>query len=176
MSADCSQCAALCCMALAFDKGARFALDKPAGTPCPNLGHHLCAIHDQLENRGFSGCAAYDCLGAGQRVTQELFAGDSWQDRPELTRPMIDAFAHMRLLHSLWELLETALGLPLSEAERTEARAHIAAIRAPLNRDTIADRATGALQTEVHLFLRGLERHVTGRAPVTLPPPPAPRR
>ncbi len=163
-------------MALAFDKGARFGHDKPAGRPCPNLGRHLCTIHDALEDKGFSGCAAYDCLGAGQRVTQELFGGASWQDEPELMRPMIDAFAHMRLLHSLWELLETALTLPLTPAERQAAEAHIAAIRAPLTRDTVAARATGALQTEVHLFLRGLERHVTGRAPVTLPPPPAPRR
>ncbi|MEC8196989.1 MAG: hypothetical protein VX228_11895, partial [Pseudomonadota bacterium] len=74
---DCSQCAALCCVAYPFDADEDFALLKRADTPCPNLSDNClnCAIHDDLLPKGFGGCVAYQCAGAGQRVTQELFDG-----------------------------------------------------------------------------------------------------
>ncbi|MDR3081083.1 MAG: pentapeptide repeat-containing protein, partial [Streptomyces sp.] len=37
LRADCSSCFALCCVALPFAASADFAIDKAAGTPCPNL-------------------------------------------------------------------------------------------------------------------------------------------
>ncbi|MGZ9810337.1 hypothetical protein ACXN5S_07705 [Pseudoroseicyclus sp. H15] len=116
-AADCSRCAALCCLALALDKGPRFAIDKPAGSPCPNLSGHACSIHDSLNGRGFPGCVAYDCGGAGQRVVQEVFAGHSWQSEPALTAPMMAAFAAMREVQALHQHLLTAAGLPLPPAE-----------------------------------------------------------
>jgi len=68
-AADCAQCAALCCVHTTFTKSADFAIDKPAGTPCPNLGEdHRCTIHADLRPSGFVGCVAFDCFGAGQRV------------------------------------------------------------------------------------------------------------
>ncbi len=67
--ADCTRCAALCCVHTTFTTSADFAIDKPAGTPCPNLGaDHRCTIHDTLRPSGFVGCVAFDCYGAGQRV------------------------------------------------------------------------------------------------------------
>lgn len=89
---------------------------------CPNLdAAGLCRIHADLDGAGFSGCRLYDCQGAGQRVTQEVFQGQSWQDRPELMLPMIRAFATMRRVQELACHLSTARGLNLPaepEAER----------------------------------------------------------
>ncbi len=120
--ADCPACAALCCMALAFDAGDAFAIDKPAGLPCPNLDATLaCTVYDHLDEAGFKGCARYDCRGAGQRVTQDVFKGRNWRDEPALAEPMIAAFASMRQIHEGLELLLAAgrLDLPDSlEAER----------------------------------------------------------
>ncbi len=82
---DCERCAALCCVAVAFDRSELFGFDKAADAPCRNLdGAHGCTIHDHLAASGFRGCAAYDCYGAGQAVTQEMFGGRSWRDEPAL--------------------------------------------------------------------------------------------
>src|SRR5258706_258674 len=68
LRADCQRCFALCCVAPAFSASADFAIDKAAGQPCPNLrADFRCSIHDRLRPRGFAGCAAFDCLGAGRR-------------------------------------------------------------------------------------------------------------
>ena len=64
---DCARCAALCCVALAFDRSDRFAYDKPACEPCRNLGgDDRCRIYDRREREGFSGCIRFDCQGARQ--------------------------------------------------------------------------------------------------------------
>ncbi len=122
LTSDCSACTALCCMALAFDEGEDFAFDKPAGLPCPNLTADFgCQLYGYLEAEGFRGCVRYECHGAGQRVSQELFPGENWREDPSLARPMITAFAAMRKVHEALELLSAAarLELPLSlEAER----------------------------------------------------------
>jgi len=121
LRADCTRCAALCCVAPAFDRSEDFAVDKPAGVACPNLtADHRCAIHADLTGRGFAGCAHYDCMGAGQRVTQEMFGGRSWRDDPAIAAPMFEAFRLMRQVHALLELLETAGRLPLTAAQRQE--------------------------------------------------------
>lgn len=130
MTSDCTSCAALCCIALAFDEGDDFAIDKPAGLPCPNLDPHLgCSVYNQLEQEGFKGCVVYECHGAGQRVTQELFKGDTWRNSPEITQPMMEAFASMRRVHDGIELLLAAerLDLPAAlEAEREDLLEHYA--------------------------------------------------
>ena len=121
---DCAQCAALCCVALAFDRSPLFAYDKPAGEPCANLcAQGRCAIHAERAAKGFAGCEAYDCLGAGQAVTRGLFGGRSWRDDPALLRPMMEAFAVMRPAHEALALLREARRLPLPAvaARRLEA-------------------------------------------------------
>ncbi|MCF6273731.1 MAG: hypothetical protein L3J37_11190 [Rhodobacteraceae bacterium] len=118
---DCESCAALCCLALAIDSSDMFAFDKPAGEPCQHLKSDFrCGIHDRLHQAGCSGCVRYDCLGAGQRVVNEVFAGKNWQGAPALKAPMIEAFAQMRALHELALLLKTAAGLPLSGEQRQQ--------------------------------------------------------
>ena len=99
LTSRCEDCAALCCVMLPFDAGEDFGFDKAAAQACRHLAGHACAIHSGLAAAGFSGCVRYDCLGAGQRVVQEVFAGRSWRDDPALLHPMEAAFRAMRRLH-----------------------------------------------------------------------------
>ncbi|GAA3392936.1 pentapeptide repeat-containing protein [Cryptosporangium minutisporangium] len=110
---DCANCFALCCVALPFARSADFAVDKPAGTPCGNLtAEHRCGIHARLRPSGFTGCTVFDCLGAGQRVSQQTFGGRSWRDAPETAGAMFAVFAVQRQLHELRWYAEEALALP----------------------------------------------------------------
>jgi hypothetical protein len=109
LTADCAKCCGLCCVAPAFDAEQGFGYGKPAHTPCANLrADDRCAIHHELRARGFPACAAFDCHGAGQRVTQ-LFAGQSWRSSPELARQMFTAYFRYRSLHELMFLLQLAI-------------------------------------------------------------------
>jgi uncharacterized protein YjbI with pentapeptide repeats len=113
LQADCERCFALCCVVPAFSASADFAIDKPAGQPCPHLRPEFrCSVHDQLRPRGFPGCASYDCFGAGQQIAQVTFGGRDWRRAPETAAQMFQAFTIMRQLHELlWDLNE-ALALP----------------------------------------------------------------
>ena len=119
LSADCSQCAALCCVGLALDAGEMFSFDKPAGTPCTHLRGHRCAVHDELDAIGNRGCILYDCAGAGQRVTQMRFNGESWRDDPTLLPAMLRDFAALKPLHErmrhLVEARDRDLPAPLEQ-------------------------------------------------------------
>lgn len=160
LQADCASCAALCCVGLALDRGAAFAIDKPAGVPCPNLDGHDCGIHADLSARGFSGCVRFDCAGAGQR-TIALFEGASWRDDPDLLAPMLDTFRHLRRLHEVLGLLAAAETLPLTDRDEATRRDLIAALCPP--RMTVARAtalATGPLPARVEGFLRGLRSRV----------------
>ena len=93
----------MCCVATSFDASEDFAFDKPAGTACRYVRPDCrCAIHDQLVERGFGGCAIYDCYGAGPRVTR-AFAGRRGCDRARN-----EAFLILRVVHELLWLLTQA--------------------------------------------------------------------
>ncbi|MFF5175748.1 pentapeptide repeat-containing protein [Micromonospora sp. NPDC000089] len=117
LRADCARCVGLCCVAPAFAASADFALDKPAGRPCPNLrADSHCGIHDRLRERGFPGCTVFDCFGAGQQVTQGTFGGRDWRDDPATATAMFAAFTVMRPLHELlWYLTEAAALTPAGD-------------------------------------------------------------
>ncbi|MCB1339392.1 MAG: hypothetical protein KDK10_18705 [Maritimibacter sp.] len=155
LASDCAACAALCCMALAFDAGDSFGFDKPAGLPCPNLDAELgCSIYGRLEAEGFAGCASYECKGAGQRVTQDLFAGRDWRSEPDLAQPMIAAFAAMRLVHDGIELLETARWLDLPPALEAERQALLRSYLPPAwTEDSLAAFATSGAPVRLKAFL-----------------------
>ena len=76
--------------------------------PCPHLGAGFgCEIHSSLRERGFPGCDAFDCFGAGQQIVQGTFGGASWRSSPELAGPMFAVLPVMRQLHELlWYLAE----------------------------------------------------------------------
>ncbi|MCI4066527.1 pentapeptide repeat-containing protein [Micromonospora sp. R77] len=114
LRADCARCVGICCVAPAFAASADFALDKPAGRPCPNLRpDSRCGIHRDLRQRGFPGCTVFDCFGAGQHLTQGTFGGRDWRDDPRTARRMFDTFAVLRPLHELlWYLTEAVAHTP----------------------------------------------------------------
>ena len=113
LRADCASCFGLCCVALPFQASADFAIDKDAGQPCRHLHRDFrCGIHHDLRERGFPGCAAYDCFGAGQHVSQVTFGGQDWRRRPpDDARRMFEVFPIMRHLHELLWYLAEALTL-----------------------------------------------------------------
>lgn len=120
---DCERCFGLCCVAPAFAASADFAIDKRAGEACPNLDPDFrCGIHGTLRERGFPGCAAYDCYGAGQRVSQVTFGGVDWRRAPGTASRMFAVFEVVRPLHELlWHLTE-ALTLELARPLHRELR------------------------------------------------------
>ena len=102
LTADCAACAALCCVVYPLDASEAFAHAKPAGVPCRHLGPGgRCGIHHQLVERGYPGCAAYDCFGAGQRATG-MFAGV-----PGSERLRAHVFLKLREVHALLRLTDS---------------------------------------------------------------------
>ncbi|MEV5410078.1 pentapeptide repeat-containing protein [Thermopolyspora sp. NPDC052614] len=112
LRADCANCFGLCCVALPFPASADFAIDKEAGRPCPNLDQEFrCGVHRDLRRRGFAGCVAFDCFGAGQKISQHTFGGRDWRGSPEIAGRMFEAFGVMRGLHEVMRYLAEALTL-----------------------------------------------------------------
>jgi hypothetical protein len=108
--ADCSRCCGLCCVVPDQLAVQGFRVDKPAETPCTHLnGHHRCAIHATRHIHGYTACAAFDCFGAGQWITQSLFGGARWTDSPDLARQMFAAYRHWAPRFEAAALLEAAL-------------------------------------------------------------------
>lgn len=105
-------------MALAFDEGEMFGHDKPAGLPCHRLDRMSCSIHEDLEVKGYRGCVAFECLGAGQRVTA-MFS-ENWRRDPALTTPMMNAFRAMRSVQELHQMMLAARALPLPDEKLGE--------------------------------------------------------
>ncbi|MFP5345850.1 MAG: pentapeptide repeat-containing protein [Actinomycetes bacterium] len=175
LRADCAQCVGLCCVALPFSVSADFAIDKPALVPCPHLqGDFRCGIHSRLRQKGFRGCTVYDCFGAGQKVTQQTFAGADWRKDPGLARRMFAVFVVQQQLHEmLWYLTEAVtLSAPRSLRDRLDAlllatSAHTdASAEALLQLDVAAYRAqVGAVLAEVSGLVRARAlRELRGRS------------
>ena len=108
--ADCSRCCGLCCVAPDQLAVQGFPFDKPANTPC----HHVdacnrCSIHARREEYGYQACEGHDCFGVGQWITQELFAGASWTESPEMADRMFAAYRHWAPRFEAAALLEAAM-------------------------------------------------------------------
>ncbi|WP_199421941.1 pentapeptide repeat-containing protein [Actinotalea solisilvae] len=165
LRADCARCVGLCCVALAFSRSADFALDKEAGEPCQNLApDHRCTIHARLRTAGFTGCTVYDCLGAGQKVTQVTFAGRSWRDDAATASAMFGAFTAVRALHELLWYLTEALTLPAPPGVLAE----VAALHDDVEALTLGDAEVlagadgAALQAATAALLRRVSTAVRG--------------
>lgn len=119
--ADCSNCAGLCCVALAFVRSADFAVSKPAGDPCLNLDDDdRCRIHPRLRDDGFKGCTVFDCHGAGQKVTQVTFDGGDWRDDADGRSSMFAVFPIVRQLHDMLWYLHTVGAHPRTKPVRKQ--------------------------------------------------------
>lgn len=181
LEADCSQCAALCCVLLPFDRSEAFGFDKAGGEPCRHLaGDHSCRIHDELDARGFRGCVRFDCHGAGQRVVQEVFEDADWRTDPDLLAPMSDAFQKMRGIHELLVLLAEAGRLPLQQSQRGNLERLQAALTPPegFTPSILSGFDLAARKAEVYAFLADLKdlvieamepEHLRKRAAVSHP-------
>lgn len=163
---DCSKCFALCCTAFGFTRSADFALDKPAGSPCSNLAADFsCTIHDSLRPRGFPGCTVFDCFGAGQTVSQELFGGRNWREHPETAGDMFAAFRIVRQLHEmLWHLAEARRRT--FDPERTEQAAELQTLIREAERGSLPDLLrldVPELHSRVRLILMEVSEEVRAR-------------
>jgi uncharacterized protein YjbI with pentapeptide repeats len=165
LRADCSRCFALCCVAPSFSASADFAIDKEAGTACPHLrGDFRCGIHAGLRQEGFAGCAAYDCFGAGQKVSQVTFGGRDWRESPSTAGRMFAAFAVMRQLHELLWYVTEALRLPGVDEVRGELGAARDATRrlTDLDADELSTVDVAAHRDAVNAVLRRASAAVRG--------------
>jgi uncharacterized protein YjbI with pentapeptide repeats len=157
LRADCASCFGLCCVAPAFAASADFAIDKPAGTPCPHLQvDSRCSIHERLRPAGFPGCAVFDCFGAGQKVAQLTFSGRDWRDVPETAGTMFRTFATMRDLHELLWYLTEALSLDAARSLHPQLAAALGSterltLEGP---DVLVGLDTEAVRREVDVLLR----------------------
>ena len=165
LTPNCTDCAALCCVMLPFDAGDAFAYDKAGAEPCRHLSGHACTIHARLGPEGFSGCVRYDCAGAGQRVVQEVFGGQSWRDTPRLMAPMEQAFRAMRQLHADYGLLLAAERLALTAAERAARQGLLDRLAAgtPQTEASLQAYVSGPMPQAVQRFLAGLRQRLTPR-------------
>ena len=117
---------AICCVAPAFARSSDFAIDKPAGRPCPNLaGDDRCTIHDRLRESGFPGCEVYDCFGAGQQVTQVTFRGLPARPDGDAAAELFAAFGVVRQLHELLWYLADARARPSTRGLHDELAAAV---------------------------------------------------
>ena len=156
LRADCGRCFGLCCVAPAFSASADFAIDKPAGHPCPHLQPDFrCRIHNDLRVQGFRGCAVYDCFGAGQQVSQVTFGGRDWRRDPRAATQMYEVFPVMRQLHELLWYLAAALALRAAHAVHGELRHAFTATQAMTNRpaDVLLGLDTGRHRAQVNALL-----------------------
>lgn len=114
LKSDCSKCSGLCCTALLFSEIDGFPENKPAGRPCSNLQKDFrCKIHEDLEKNKMKGCIGYDCFGAGQQVTQEIYLGQTWQNVPKQAKEIFDVFMTVFQLYQIrYFLLESMAILP----------------------------------------------------------------
>lgn len=158
LTRDCTRCAALCCVAYPFDGTGGFGLEKQTDQPCPHLETSLrCAIHASLTARGFDGCARYECYGAGQRVTAELFGGQTWREAPDVLAQMTEALRRLQPIHADLRTLQSALALPLPEEKMREGKALADVLNAPA-RELLSDQAGDVARARAALpaYLRSL--------------------
>ena len=163
LGGDCANCFGLCCVALAFSRSSDFPVDKPAGDPCVNLADDdSCTIHDALRPSGYRGCTVFDCFGAGQKVSQQTFAGSSWRTDAGLRGEMFAVFPVMRRLHELLWYLDCAIVFTTDDAIGADLAAQFESVRQLTAGDprTVREIDTDALYDEARpLLVRASAAH-----------------
>ncbi len=161
--ADCEQCFALCCVLLPFSAVSGFGIDKPGGTPCPNLAEDdRCSIHATLRRDGWAGCATFDCFGAGQQVSQVTYGGVSWREHDDLGE-MAAVLSVMRLLHEMLAHL-TEVGRRSPDQATSELRDEVVGLTGAtptelltLDVDELHDRVAAALAEAADRLCSGVD-------------------
>lgn len=156
---DCANCADLCCVAFEFDAEQGFSLEKPVNTPCEKLCQTGgCSVHATRSEIGMSPCLGYSCQGAGQYVTQTLFAGAHWRRDPKILAKMTDAMRELAVIREQLVLLFSAQKLALPDYKQEEL-AEIQAMLDPAEGWTLEALNLGpseTLKAYTHAFLRTL--------------------
>jgi hypothetical protein len=108
LTINCKDCSGLCCVALFFNKNDGFPYHKKAGDPCLNLDiDNTCKIYEQLDTLKLKGCKAYDCFGAGQKVTLDYQLLGDWRTNEQMKLSIFTSFDTNRMYNQiLWYLLE----------------------------------------------------------------------
>ena len=167
LAADCDRCCGLCCVASAFAQSPEFAFDKDAGKACSHLSKGFrCGVHDTLRVLGLSGCIAFDCYGAGQKVTQTTFGGTDWRGDPEVAEQMFEVFSTMRQLHTLLMHLDQALEFAAAQPMHEELRRSYQKIEEMTlsSADQLEGLDVSPLKNDVHLLLLRASELVRGQA------------
>jgi hypothetical protein len=155
---DCARCASLCCVAFAFNSLDSFAIDKKAGEPCPKLSScGGCSIYDDRERLGFRGCVGFNCYGAGQRVTQEFFHGQTWKEDSRILEPMVRLFIAINRAHEVLQLLREVQAFDLPPEKLQQATGFEVALETKAQTEQEFLR----LESEAKAFLRSLRPHVS---------------
>ncbi|MBJ3786678.1 hypothetical protein [Devosia sediminis] len=156
-TADCEKCFGLCCTALSFERSSQFGHDKLGGEPCQYLASDFrCRIHERREDLGYGGCEAFDCMGAGQRVSA-AFAPLNWRQDSGIARRLHARFSQLLALQELRQALETATRLDLPSDLHTRRLALLRDVAEDADSLTVDVTATGqAVLNEGRTFLRGL--------------------
>ena len=81
-------CVGLCCVALTLTASADFAIDKPAGEPCPNLEPDFrCGIHSQLRDARLPGLHRVRLLRRRpEGHPADASAAEDWRQAPDSRR------------------------------------------------------------------------------------------
>jgi uncharacterized protein YjbI with pentapeptide repeats len=153
-------------VAPAFAASADFAIDKPAGTPCPHLRPDAaCGIHAHLRERGFPGCVVYDCLGAGQHLVQVTLAGRDWRVDPATARAAFAALPVLRALHELLWYLHEAVALPTPLRAALAGQVSEVASLTRLDAPALAALDLAAVRDPAAALLRRASAHVRAGQP-----------
>ncbi len=158
----------MCCTIPAFAKSSDFAIDKPAGKPCPNLTSDArCGIHAELRDRGFPGCVAYDCFGAGQLLTQVTYGGRLRNPVGRSAPELFAVFAVMCVVQQLRCYLHQAAGWPSSGPLQEGLGAAAARLEALTveHRDALARLDVDQLRGEVNPLLLAASERARSAAP-----------
>jgi uncharacterized protein YjbI with pentapeptide repeats len=161
---DCARCFGLCCVALPFRTSHGFAFEKAAGEPCRHLDPaYRCSIHATLSEAGMGGCVSYECFGAGQHVSQVVYAGATWRGSADAAAEMFSVFAVVQRLHEMLVLLDEASTLaPAPELDRLRERISSRTTGHPAD---ILDTDLDRLAVLVGEALRAVSRSARGDGP-----------
>jgi len=156
--ADCSGCCGLCCVVPNLLAVQGFRVDKPAETPCAHLnGLQGCAIHRTRRIHGYAACEGFDCFGAGQWITQNLFGGARWTDSPDLAHQMFSAYRHWAPRFEAAALIEAALPHVRDDA-RCALAARMKALTTGETSDHLSATDAGRLRRETLALIRAALR------------------
>ena len=158
-------------MLLPFSAVSGFGIDKPGGTPCPNLADDdRCSIHATLRRDGWAAASTFDCFGAGQQVSQVTYGGVSWREHDDLGE-MAAVLSVMRLLHEMLAHL-TEVGRRSPDHGDVRARDEIVGLTGAtptellaLDLDDLHDRVGAALAEAASTRLRAGSTCGAGTSP-----------